>query len=427
MKQYHNEKMLIDTSVRTRYFNGLSGYDTTSNRSVGWTNTKSGEGTPYYRKRIKECTSATSPFTGSLMKQVHRSDGFANFHAYNPTYRAEAHTYVTGCYAPGGFVSLTADSPVCASYELARDYAAARWCRKARGKLQSATLGEDVVELGKALSMIHRPASAIFDLLSGITNKLGRQKQAFLRRGATDALIKAASGSWLEFNFGWKNLHRSVVGGCQAYHDWFKLRQAYYIHASGTVEDMIAPFPDTYGPYGLGHIYMRSIRQRTDNSRVVYRGVVTRTKIGGALGQALELVGLHPIVDFVPTLWELFPFSWLIDYFTNINDIISCKVFPQNQIAWCQETGIKTRSVRIISTVDEAYTKSHATGLTNPSVSWQPSVLQYETRNITRTKVFSPPVPGFHFHNGLNTPWNDAIGRDRMFNIAALLGQLMIR
>jgi hypothetical protein len=42
--------------------------------------------------------------------------------------------------------------------------------------------------------------------------------------------------------------------------------------------------------------------------------------------------------NFVPTLWEILPWSFAIDYFTNIGDVLSAWSFPLSAITWAQST-----------------------------------------------------------------------------------------
>jgi hypothetical protein len=51
----------------------------------------------------------------------------------------------------------------------------------------------------------------------------------------------------------------------------------------------------------------------------------------------LETFGLLP-KNFLPTAWELIPYSFLVDYFTNISTIIDAWSFINGNLAWAYKT-----------------------------------------------------------------------------------------
>jgi hypothetical protein len=46
-------------------------------------------------------------------------------------------------------------------------------------------------------------------------------------------------------------------------------------------------------------------------------------EIRNDLSMVLRDFGIHPLQDFVPTVWELMPWSFLVDYFSNVGDVLS--------------------------------------------------------------------------------------------------------
>jgi hypothetical protein len=52
--------------------------------------------------------------------------------------------------------------------------------------------------------------------------------------------------------------------------------------------------------------------------------------------------------DWVPTLYNVMPWSWMIDYFTNIGDIVDGICWRRSQLAWAQYT-IITRQTKAFS------------------------------------------------------------------------------
>jgi hypothetical protein len=57
--------------------------------------------------------------------------------------------------------------------------------------------------------------------------------------------------------------------------------------------------------------------------------------------------------NFFPTIYELAPWSFFIDYFSNLNEIINALAFNTSSLSWL-ERGVFESSKRIISTSCEA-------------------------------------------------------------------------
>lgn len=74
--------------------------------------------------------------------------------------------------------------------------------------------------------------------------------------------------------------------------------------------------------------------------------IISPSAVNPALGKdAIDLT----LSDFVPTLYELIPYSFLVDYFVNLGDFISAITFLQSTVSWAnctrRSTLKKTRKV----------------------------------------------------------------------------------
>jgi hypothetical protein len=67
--------------------------------------------------------------------------------------------------------------------------------------------------------------------------------------------------------------------------------------------------------------------------------------VAGSL-PALDVLQMNSLQDFEVTAWDLLPYSFLVDYFTNIGDIIHASTFTAYNLDW----GVQTSRTRIEST-----------------------------------------------------------------------------
>jgi hypothetical protein len=56
-------------------------------------------------------------------------------------------------------------------------------------------------------------------------------------------------------------------------------------------------------------------------------------------GYITEKLGFSPD-QWIPTLWELVPYSFVLDYFANIGDILYAANFPRSLIPWIMKTTV---------------------------------------------------------------------------------------
>jgi hypothetical protein len=108
--------------------------------------------------------------------------------------------------------------------------------------------------------------------------------------------------------------------------------------------------------------------------------------------------------SFVPTLWEVVPFSWMVDYVTNCGDVLdawSCRLID---LAWCVETK-RLRRVQRCSPIRPTKGGNTSTVSTTAYGGAGSSVSTYVTR-VAHSNDWSPAllwrIPGFASSKGLN-------------------------
>jgi hypothetical protein len=198
-------------------------------------------------------------------------------------------------------------------------------------------------EIGDALNTIRRPARNIFRLLNEYTNDVRRRARRVARgRPRSDPVFisdanKVISDTWLQYVFGLRPLMSDVKSGAEALARLAQ-RPREYIKTSAYVNDE-SSFFDDFSTF-TREIYpfvVYSFSKRYSGGVTVRIVGEVKCEVTSPRTISAEVLGFTP-ENFVPTVWELIPYSFLVDYFTNIGDVISAWSFPSGQLAWVNRT-----------------------------------------------------------------------------------------
>lgn len=277
---------------------------------------------------------------------------------------------------------------------------------KARAKvyrrMQSFNATTAFGELRETLRMLVRPAHALRE-------GLDRYRRTALKHRAREKtranFLKAVSGSWLEYSFGWKPLMHDIKDAAEAFAK--SSSDPIYQHFSVT-ENQTYTRPKVLvyngGIAEGGAISARVYAQARMDCSVRYCGSATvKTSVPNA--HAARFGTGMP--SFVPAAWELMPYSFLIDYFTNIGDCLDAWAIAQyTTFRWtCRTTRVFCRS----QTWSELYNGNAIGDLTytdNGSATW-------ESLSLSRSNIGSIPLPFIQIQ--------DKLGLKQSLNIAALV------
>lgn len=209
-------------------------------------------------------------------------------------------------------------------------------------------------EIAEALHGIRHPAEALFkgiEKYSTAATKLRRSyvksKADFLsksksqRRQVAKAFTQAATGLWLERSFHWLPLMGDIRGAISALEHTFDRLPYTNVKASADDVQKIRYESGTYG----GPIQYTGLYSLTDKfgASVYFHGKV---RVGPRATWVPDRKALgFDLASFVPTLWELIPYSWAVDYFTNIGDIIYGASQGGTDVVWT-EIGTKVYGKR---------------------------------------------------------------------------------
>jgi len=271
--------------------------------------------------------------------------------------------------------------------------------------VSSAKTGEDWGEWKSTMKTLRSPLKPLRDL---ITSSHYRSLRDLDRWRDPVKLAGALADTHLEFAFGIAPLESSIAKGIVGLHNRNIMGNYKPFYAKGDVSyspstktQILQADPMNYAQIVLGEKTVWSIQE-------VFSGVwgeeclLPERPISDVLGLKFR--------DIVPTVWNLIPYSFLIDYFVNIGQIASALAVPWNGIKWCNYTS-RTQGVYEASYSYRMRPGSHIGGMNFGS---EPGNFKVLRQIFNRSAQGSMPVPWLEY----TKPWQ-LTGR-QWANIAAL-------
>lgn len=212
--------------------------------------------------------------------------------------------------------------------------------QKTKETYQKISGGVFLGEIRETLRMIRSPAMALRKATSAYFSALKRRAD---RARSVKDLRRAVNSTYLEFTFGAQPLVSDVKAGARAFaevlnrreNDGFRpIRSKRFGFSKKT---MISHDPAWQIPwmFPVSHIYAdRKIL--TSQEYIVSYWTMQDFRL--ARWKRPEgwwtTFGLTP-AEFIPTIWELIPWSFVVDYFTNIGDILNFESTDWSKVVDC--------------------------------------------------------------------------------------------
>jgi hypothetical protein len=370
-----------------------------------------GDGYRDWRSRIRLGQDATSTLDGTYHSAIlHHGDcnvELETIHGFEPwkQYSGELTKAYLGFNDPGPSISTIADDK--ARSKFLADYI--RLKNTWRG-------GNFLAEVGETVKMLRHPVRALFHS----TVQFAKSVKKFRKRPhgpnsarAARALRKALSDAWLTWAFGIQPLIADCNDAAKAV-NVVTSRHGGTGHdttiISGSGRDTVIPFDFTRtgmnfvaGDPGNG-AWFRLVQKSDYN--VKYRACV-RAALETPRSVA-ENFGVDPY-DALPAVWEAIPWSFFIDYFVNVQEMVDSIRLANADISWCY---VGVRNAGTYNCIPHGY----------PSVAGQRGSLSgggfYTLVKHVHRAPTGIPYPRFH----LKVP---GIGSKAWLNIAALTSQIL--
>lgn len=176
-------------------------------------------------------------------------------------------------------------------------------------------------ELRETLKMLRRPASGLRDGFSAYLKRAHREVRRHGRR--SPKLRKVLGDTWLEYYLGWKPLIGSIEDATKAYRAFEEeLKTSFVV---GEAQDVPFSSSTTNRVSATNYFRWVSTDKQVHTDKVKFKGEVVHRYNDIRTDSADRLIDLcgFRLDEFIPTVWELIPYSFVVDYFTNVGDILN--------------------------------------------------------------------------------------------------------
>jgi len=268
-------------------------------------------------------------------------------------------------------------------------------------------------ELTETLRMLRNPLVGIRSLSTDFLGTLSKRKRANPKKWLNDI-----GSAWLEQSFGWNPLLNDVSNAVKAYRRIVEPVQTLKLSAGATkLYDVTKQHPSAYWPgfaaqYDGGCSFLTASSWVLNQVKVRYKGAVI-TQVNAPSWQNDDLFGFEP-QNFIPAAWELLPWSFLADYFTNIGDILDASIVNTQRLAWVNKDVI-TNVVKHGRFHQIWGSPPGGSGWTQVALSGSQGFHLLKSKIVVRTAGVGMSMPSFQFNFNLTG--------GQLANIDALLSQ----
>lgn len=266
-------------------------------------------------------------------------------------------------------------------------------------------------ELKEALHLIRHPASA---LRNGVSQYLSHIKR-YGRLIPKKRRPKFVRDTWLEFAFGWRPLIADIDSAIDEFYHSRWVKPIFTMVRGSAVAGRTEAVGEGQKSLGYG-FWISWYNVHTYSYAVKYYGVLTSR--GNGIEDDPHTYGFSPW-EFVPTIWELIPYSFLVDYFTNIGNILSSWSYRFIGCDWAAR-GSKASDTSSTEAVKFYYFADYYDPtLYNHWMSGDPGSFAATRARVVRDPSVSVPLPSLE----VSVP---GMTSQRWINIAALSKQLKL-
>lgn len=208
-----------------------------------------------------------------------------------------------------------------------------------------------VGELRETLAMIRSPLKALrlkTGLFTDLHMRILRDKIARGTRFKAEPWYRVLSDTYLEWTFGAAPLISDISGICDLFLDQYGrafgtrgLKRLSYRFSDDYFSQISNPFSISWPGTGLSVKFVEASHARSSAQYVVW---IDQGLVAFPTDQVewLSNAAKFDLSEIIPTAWELMPWSFLIDYWTNIGDVMGCTFNFNRNVSFAKLTTFNT-------------------------------------------------------------------------------------
>jgi hypothetical protein len=318
-----------------RYYNKFSGAlesDGFYPHQATWTDTVThGDSLPDWRQALKEGRDASTSLSGSRSQVGVISANLKFISNFFNSYILVQGAHFCNVAPPAG----DPDALSSANTEALALGKFAQKVNQIEGTLQG---GVVLGELRQTLQMLRSPAQGLRRLVDdqrGILARIRAQRRLGSIILHKRKIAENLADAWLELQYGWRPFLSDVKAACEAL-DIYTTGQSVVTRRVTAVETTNEIGTRSVSTQGESIALVDTYSQSNNHIQVIFRGAL-RVEAHHPGSMDARLLGFRP-KDFLPTAWELIPYSFLVDYFSNIGGIIYGMSNLGTRLSWCNRT-----------------------------------------------------------------------------------------
>lgn len=347
-----------DSSYRNAIFTNGYSFKPGSIFDMTVTGSRTGVKVENWKEKIRLGQNASSPYTSDRSRVIYGEplDFQLAVRQRDAPYTLYANRIAGHPHAIG--VNPMIDHLVNVNKTLAGNDAIGKTYKKLAQEQQHMNSPAVIAEFLDVIRQFGKPAEALVDLTNRRLNRLELERRGL--KGSTSfkkiRYAEIVASTWLEYSFGLAPLISDTKAAAETLARWqlektnpelIRLRKK--IQSRGSSE---ASSTGTY-LWDISPVSSSPGQTCSEVTKTEYRVQYTVGLQGeisadyGSNERLLQLLGFDH-ANWIPAIWEAVPWSWLVDYFTNVQQILEASVTNTSRVAWVSRS-VTTKTSKIFT------------------------------------------------------------------------------